>query len=112
MSAPRPSRALLLEEPLRQPDGAGGYTEQWIALGTLWAVVEARTGRLRDAAGATVSATGYRLTIRAAPQGSPARPVPGQRLRDGQRVFAIRSVAEADALGRYLTCFAEEEVTA
>ena len=40
------------------------------------------------------------------------RPVPGQRLRDGARIFAIRAVAERDGDGRYLTCFTQEEVVA
>jgi hypothetical protein len=38
--------------------------------------------------------------------------VPGQRLRDGARVFAIEAVTEAAAGPGYLTLWAEEEVVA
>ena len=110
MSAPQLNRPLVLEAMSRVADGAGGFAESWGALGTLWAEVTPGTGR--DAAGEEVvmGVVGYRITLRGAPQGSPARPVPGQRFRDGGRLFAILAVTEADAAGRYLTCFAREEV--
>lgn len=112
MSAPRLSRALVLEAPERVADGAGGFAESWVVRGTLWAEVTARSGAWRDGGGAAVSVVPWRITVRGAPQGSAARPAPGQRLRDGARVFVIRAVAEADPQGRYLTCFADEEVAA
>lgn len=110
MSAPQLNRSLVLEAMSRVADGAGGFAESWGALGTLWA--EVKPGAGRDAAGEEVvmGVVGYRITLRGAPQGSPARPVPGQRFRDGGRLFAILAVTEADAAGRYLTCFAREEV--
>lgn len=110
MSAPQLNRPLVLEAMSRVADGAGGFAESWGALGTLWA--EVKPGAGRDAAGEEVvmGVVGYRITLRGAPQGSPARPVPGQRFRDGGRLFAILAVTEADAAGRYLTCFAREEV--
>ncbi len=111
MNLPVLNRQLVLESAQRAADGAGGFTETWVALGTLWAEVEARTGRERTGAEVTISTMRYRITVRAAPVGSPARPQPGQRLRDGARLFAIRAVSEADAKGRFLTCFAVEEVT-
>ena len=78
--------------------------------GTLWAEVCARTGRETTAGGVAVSRMGFKITVRAAPQGAPDRPTPDQRFREGTRVFVIRAVAEGDAGGRYLTCFADEEV--
>ena len=39
MKAPHLNRALVLEGVLRTADGAGGFTEAWTALGTLWAEV-------------------------------------------------------------------------
>ena len=110
MGPVRLNRQLMLEAPERVADGAGGWSESWAALGMLWADVSARTGR--DARGETagLSVAPYRIIVRAAPVGAVSRPVPGQRFRDGTRVFAIRAVAEADKGGRYLTCFAEEEV--
>ncbi|AVO38508.1 phage head closure protein [Pukyongiella litopenaei] len=112
MKAPRLNRQLVLEAPMSQPDGAGGFSRDWVALGTLWAELTARTGRERSAGGGTVSEVGYRITVRAAPVGSLARPLPDQRFRLGARLFTIRAVADAGAAGRYLTCFADEEVAA
>jgi head-tail adaptor len=42
--------------------------------------------------------------------GQGARPQAGQRFRDGVRVFRIIAVADQGDAGRYLTCFAREEV--
>ena len=112
MSAPRLNRRLVLEEAQRVADGAGGFVLAWVALGTLWARVEAGTGRERAGEFVTLSSVACRITVRAAPQGAPSRPKPEQRLRDGLRVFRITAVTEADAEGHYLTCFAQEEVPA
>jgi SPP1 family predicted phage head-tail adaptor len=110
MSGPQLSRALILEARDSASDGAGGFTEVWSVLGTLWAEVTARTGAGTGRAGAAVSRANYRIVVRGAPVGSAARPTAGQRLRDDARTFAILAVTEADAGGRYLTCWAEEEL--
>ncbi len=112
MRAPQLTRPLVLEERAQVADGAGGFTTLWATLGTLWAEVTPGTGR--DVAGEEVmlAAVPYRITLRGAPQGAPSRPRPGQRFRDGARVFAILAVTEAGPEGRYLTCFAREEVAA
>lgn len=104
------NRQLMLESREQAPDGAGGFAETWVAEGTLWAEIQARTGREAAGEGVSLSSTGFRITVRAAPFGAPSRPVPGQRFRDGARVFRIQAVAERDAAFRYLTCFCEEEV--
>ena len=106
------SRPLMLEAPVETPDGMGGLTRGWVALGTLWAEVLPGTGR--DVAGEEVvlSAVPYRITVRGAPQGAPSRPSVGQRFRDGVRVFSILAVTERDEGGRYLVCFVREEVLA
>ncbi len=110
MSALRLNRRLVLEQKTQVPDGAGGFTTHWAALGTLWA--ELRPGTGRDVAGeeVTLASVPCRITVRATPQGAPSRPVPGQRLREGARVFAIVAVTEGEAAGRFLTCFAREEM--
>ncbi|WP_341213559.1 head-tail adaptor protein [uncultured Limimaricola sp.] len=106
----RLNRPLMLETPLRAPDGAGGFSRGWVALGMVWARVDARSGRDLDGMGAALSRVRLRITTRAAPPGSSMRPTPEQRFREGNRVFAIRAVREWDAEGRYLVCEAEEEV--
>ena len=83
--------------------------QHWQALGTVWAEVKSATGRETAAGEATLSRASYRITLRAAPFGSPSRPLPDQRFRDGPRLFTIEAVTEADPNGRYLVCVAQEE---
>ncbi len=110
--APRLTRPLVLEDPVTTLDGAGGFATSWQPLGTLWAAIRAGAGRARDGALGPTGAVRLTVTLRAAPPGSPRRPRPDQRLREGTRIFRILAVAEADAEGRYLTCTAEEETPA
>lgn len=112
MSAPNLSRALVLQSPVATPDGAGGFTTTWQSLGTHWAAIDARTGRESFGALGPSGQVALRITLRAAPFGTDRRPRPEQRFVEGQRVYRILSVAEADAQGRYLTCTAEEELPA
>ncbi|PVA10587.1 phage tail protein [Pelagivirga sediminicola] len=104
------NRHLVLEAPERVADGAGGFAETWQPIGEVWAEIIARTGREVTEGAAQVSSTGYKITVRAAPWGAPSRPKPEQRLRGGGRIFRIEAVTERDPLGRYLTCYAQEEV--
>lgn len=111
MSRPLLNRRLILEEPSRVADGAGGFATAWIALGVVWGGFAPGPADEREAGSAAIAATAWRITLRAAPFGAASRPKPGQRLREGARVFRILAVAEADAAGRWLTCHAREEVT-
>ena len=108
----RLSHELVLEAPARVPDGAGGFSESWVALGTLWAKVIARTGRAKASGAAPLSLMALRIIVRAAPPGSDARPTPEQRFRHNTRLYRILSVAEDDSDGRYLVCTAQEETVA
>ncbi|MDO5704104.1 MAG: head-tail adaptor protein [Paracoccus sp. (in: a-proteobacteria)] len=109
MAAPRLTVPLTLESRDRQPDGMGGFIMDWRPLGRIWAEMKSGAGSaIRDEIG-PVSAVGWRITVRATGADDPRRPRPGQRLRMGQRLFAIQAVAERDAQGRWLTCFATEE---
>ncbi|MDG4649802.1 phage head closure protein [Roseibacterium sp. SDUM158017] len=110
MSAPRLTRRLVLEAPERVPDGAGGYAETWTVRGSVWAEVVPRgAGREVDAARSRLN---LKITVRSAPQGAPSRPTAAMRFRDGQRLYRIEAVTEADATGRTLACFATEETGA
>ena len=106
------NRPLVLEGVVRVADGAGGFTESWASLGTLWAEVVPGAGR--DVAGeeAFFATVPYRITVRGARQGAASRPKPDQRFRDGLRVFVILAVTERDPEGHYLMCFSREEVPA
>ena len=109
---PRLSRRLMLEDPRRTSDGAGGHVEAWQVLGEHWCEMRALSGRSTDRLGTSLSLQRYRITLRAAPVGHSARPRPDQRCRDGGRIFRIDAVAEGDPDQRYLTCFVTEETTA
>ncbi len=104
------SRKLTLEEVVRQSDNAGGFVESWVAVGQLWAEMQAGTGRERSSGTVSLASVPLRVVVRAAPVGSASRPKPGQRFVEGSRIYRIEAVAEADRPGHYLQCFAREEV--
>ncbi|MBY6115451.1 head-tail adaptor protein [Mameliella alba] len=104
------NRRLELEAPDRVSDGAGGFQEVWVALGTLWASVKPRTGRLTNGETGAVSVGAFKIVTRGAPQGHSSRPEPGQRFRMGTRVFRIEAVTEEEPGGLYLICQCQEEV--
>ena len=109
MKAPHLNRALVLEGVVRTPDGAGGFTEVWAALGTLWAEVLPGSGSDTLGEERMLSAVPCRITVRGAAVGAGSRPRAGQRFREGLRLFSILAVAERDQAGHYLTCFCKEE---
>lgn len=105
-------RRFVLEEAQSVPDGAGGFLQTWVQLGTVWGRLRPGSGGERGADAATLSSVPYRIIVRAAPFGAPSRPRPDQRFREGQRIFRILAVTDNDDSGRTLTCFAQEEVAA
>lgn len=112
MTGYRLNRAMVLEEAQSSADGAGGRTLVWHALGTLWCELRPGSGRERRGESVPEGWMLFRIYLRAALPGSPQRPRPDQRLREGIRVFRILSVSEADAAGAWLVCHAREEVPA
>lgn len=110
MRRPRLNRRLVLEERVNAADGSGGFAAGWRPLGALWAEVTARTGREDFVASGPRARVMYRIVVRGAPVGAPSRPRPDQRLREGERIFDILTVAEADPAGRFLEVLAEEAV--
>lgn len=113
MSAPRLTVPLVLESPVRAPDGMGGFQLSWQPAGQLWAEMRSGAGAERFAEVGAQSVVNWRITVRAAPAGDARRPRPEQRLRMGEgalaRRFRIEAVAEADPVGRWLVCIAKEE---
>ena len=112
MTAPVLNRPLVLEEHGVVSDGAGGFTEVWTALGTLWGDVQLRSGRDSSGQDVALGTTAYRIVVRGAAPGAPSRSRAGQRFRDGTRIYAIRAVSDDGPDGRFLVCFAEEELAA
>lgn len=110
MTMLRLNRRMLLEERVETPNGSGGLMVDWQELGGLWVAVVAGVGREGGAEALATGEVALRIITRGAPEGAASRPKPGQRLREGGRVFGILAVAEADPDARYLTCFSREEV--
>lgn len=104
MTRPSGEVPFVLERRVDTPDGAGGVVSAWQAQGTLWGVLKARTGRERLEGEAGVGTLSYVVSVRGVPHGAPSRPTIRDRLRQGERIFDVVSVAEADPLGRRLAC--------
>ncbi len=108
MSAPKLNRQLVLEELLRVSDGMGGFTESWVAKGTLWANVAGRGASETQVGARTLPVLKLRILVRAAPFGADSRPRPDQRFRDGNRVMVILAVGDMADNAQYLEIWAEE----
>lgn len=108
--AVRLNRRLVLEERIRQPDGAGGFTGGWAVLGTIWGEITSRAGRDRGDEGVRTFELRQRIVVRGAAPGAPSRPRVGQRLREGDRAYSILSVEAFDPAGHFLKLTTREEV--
>lgn len=103
---------LVLEAPQEVPDGAGGCTRTWGALGTLWGKVEPRGGRATVGAAGMASESAFTVWVRGASVGQSNRPLAGQRFAMAGRVLRIEAVTEEEPRGLYLRCTCTEEVSA
>ena len=113
MRAPRLTVPLVIESPVRVPDGMGGFALSWQPVGQVWAEMRSGAGGEQLAEVGARSVVTWRITVRAALPGDPRRPRPEQRLRMGEdpdaRRFRIEAVAESDPQGCWLVCIAKEE---
>ena len=113
VTVPRLTVPLIIESPVREPDGMGGFRLAWQVIGKIWAEMRSGAGGERLAEVGAQSVVNWRITVRAALAGDPRRPRPEQRLRMGEgpaaRRFRIEAVSEVDRQGRWLTCIAKEE---
>ena len=101
-------RRFELEALTQTGDGAGGLSESWTPVTTIYADVVASTGKETLSGGRAAARVTHKAFIRHQPFGAPSRPRPDQRFREGARSFAIRAVAEADDRREYLVCWLEE----
>jgi len=92
-------RRLVLEAPVGTPDGLGGATRDFETVAALWAQVEWLSGAEHWRRGRPEQAANCRVTMRWR-----AGVDAGQRLRDGERFFDIRTVADPDGSRRRLVC--------
>ena len=108
---PKLTRKLVLQTPVKSTDGGGGYVIDWQDQATLWAQIDANDGRAASGETSPVMRQSLLITVRAAPWGHIARPKPGQRFIEGERVYAITGVTEDSPTPLYLRCAAFQEVT-
>ncbi len=94
-----------IEEPVRTPDGQGGFVTAWQEVATLWAKMEALRGDERIAAGQLGSQIIYRFRLRWREDITAH-----MRVVFGVRVFAIHAVLAEEGRRRSLVILAEEGV--
>ena len=106
------TRKLTLEERQGGGDGAGGQVGGWTALGVHWGLIVPSSGRYERGEGYPRSRVPHRITVRAVAPDAPSRPKPGQRFREGDRIYHIRAVQDLGPRVRFLMCLVDEEVAA
>lgn len=99
-------RRLMLQEPVRTSDGAGGATIAWQLVAEVWAAVRPAGGGESEAGEALRARASHEVWLR---HRDGVRP--DMRFGYGARVLEIRSVAEVGGRRRYLRCLCEERVT-
>lgn len=96
-------RRLLLQAAMATPDGLGGTTQVYETVAAVWAQLEWIAGGERWRRGRPEQVATHRVTLRWR-----AGVDAGQRLRDGDRLFDIRAVADPDGGRRRLVCLVQE----
>lgn len=96
-------RRLTLEAPVALTDGVGGATQVFEAIAAFWAQLEWLSGSEQWRQGRPEQTDSYRVTLRWREDLDAAK-----RLRDGNRIFDIRAVADPDGSRRRLVCLVEE----
>lgn len=99
----RLKRRLSLEAPVTAADGLGGRTQGFATEAAFWAQFEWLSGGEHWQRGRPEQRATHRVTLRWR-SGLDA----GKRLRDGERLFDIRAVADPDGGRRRLVCLVEE----
>ena len=95
---------LVLENPTVIRDSFGEGREEYVAAGKVWGQVEPLTGRELFAAQQLHAETSLRITLR-----YQKGVTPHSRLRLGERIFHILSVAETNLAHRQLVVLCKEE---
>jgi SPP1 family predicted phage head-tail adaptor len=94
-----------LERPVDTPDGAGGATRTWTAVGEVWGHIAALGGSETIASDRGAQRLSHRITIRW--RGD----VTGEmRLRSAGRTFSILVVLDPEDRKRFLECLTQEEI--
>lgn len=94
---------IVLEACATQPDGFGGFSENWTETATLFAKVEPVSATSVFGADQTLETTTHRITLR-----HRSGIASGMRLAKQERIFEIVTVHDPDESGRYLVCKVKE----
>ncbi len=97
------SRRLQLERQIEIPDGAGGFSLIWESVATLWGDVETMSGRREFVVAKWEVDVTHRIIIRRRADINSA-----MRLRDGNIIYEIIAVYDADAHSSYQSCQCRE----
>jgi SPP1 family predicted phage head-tail adaptor len=95
---------LTLEAMTAVPDGAGGFTQSWTAVATLYAALTPVAAERRFGADQALPQVTHTVTLRARPELAS-----GMRFATAGRRFAIETVHDPDETGRFLVCRVREE---
>lgn len=96
---------LMLERPVRSPDGQGGAEVSFEAVTMLSGRIEPVSVGLEEEGAQRRAIASHRILIRFR-----SDVAAGMRLVKQDRIFAIRGVIDADGRGRYLICHVEEDL--
>nr|WP_238941524.1 head-tail adaptor protein [Jannaschia sp. Os4] len=97
---------MTLLRPSEVADGSGGVVRGWVEVCGLWGEVKLRSGGARGGEWGASERVRVRIATRALPEGHPNRPRPGDRMRDGMRLWSVDAVAPEDGRGAWLRLFA------
>ena len=100
MDAGKLRTRLVLEAPVRTPDGAGGHEVEWQTVAEFFAHVEPARASTTVVGDATRQQLTHRVTLRHREDVHPSM----RLLRNGQHVMRIDTVRDLDGTGRYLVC--------
>ncbi len=94
---------LVLEQVARVGDGGGGAAESWLVVATLWAALMPLNGDEGLDGDALNGSVTHEIWLR-----YQAGVEPSMRLRQGLRIFEIKSVIDVGERGRWLRALCEE----
>ena len=94
---------LTLEELQRTSDEGGGFSEVWVTVATVFAVLRPTGGGERVESGRLAGTVTHEAVLRYRPGVEPA-----MRFRQGARIFQILAVIDVEERRRWLKCLCEE----
>ena len=95
---------LTLEQEIKTPDGAGGYTKTWESVADIWAEIQPISGKERVFAGQISAEISHKITIRYRVGLNTA-----MRFVYNDRIFNISAILNPEEIGKTLEIWVSEE---